>query len=456
MTEQEALAFLYQFINYEDKSQRQRGPGFTLAGMRCLLAALDHPHQAYPSVIVAGTKGKGSTSAMLASILSAAGYRTGFYSQPHLQHWRERIRIDGQLIEPNGLIAAVERLQALLPSLPQRCPAISQPTYYEAGTAVAFLHFASAAVDLAVLEVGLGGRLDSVNVVTPLVTAITPISLDHTDVLGTTLAAIAGEKAGIIKPAVPVVVAPQPDEAAVVIERRAREVGAPLIWATERASLERADDPAGPAALEGRQAVRVALPASLGHAPGSPERCVIDLPLLGHHQLLNAGTALAIAEQLALTGRPIAGQAALDGLARVCWPGRLEILQRSPLIIADGAHTPSSAAVLRTALADHFPGRPVTLILAVSNDKDLDGIAAELVPVAKRILVTTYGAARSAPIERLAAALQRAGGQPERAPDLPGALAMAQASATPAGLVCATGSLVTVGEIRRLLGHPSG
>jgi dihydrofolate synthase/folylpolyglutamate synthase len=220
----------------------------------------------------------------------------------------------------------VERLQEIVPTLPERCPTIAQPTYYELGTAVALLHFAATPVDIAVLEIGLGGRLDAVNTVTPLVSAITPISLEHTDVLGATIAAIAGEKAGIIKPGVPVVIAPQPAEAAAVFERIAAERGAPLILAAERAALVPTGDPAGPAALDERQPVALTLPPGL--AGGGAARVELDLPLLGAHQLDNAATAVAVAEALVGAGLTISADAARDGLARARWPGRLEVLRR--------------------------------------------------------------------------------------------------------------------------------
>jgi dihydrofolate synthase/folylpolyglutamate synthase len=454
MTEREALAFLARFINYEDRSQRQRGPGFTLDGIGCLLRLLGHPERAYPSIIVAGTKGKGSTCAMLAGMLTAAGYRTGLYTQPHLQRWRERVRVDGRLLSVADLVVAVRRLKRLVAQLATTCPAIGQPTYYELGTAVALSHFARRPVDIAVLEIGLGGRLDAVNAVTPLLTAITPISLEHTDVLGDSLAAIAGEKAGIIKPGIPVVVADQPAAAAAVIERIARARGAPLIWASQRGRVIGE----GRAAVVGRpragQAVAVTLPAGLPGAPGGPVPLV--LPLLGGHQRRNALTALALAEALATTERPVTATAALTGLAQVYWPGRLEILRRRPLVVVDGAHTPESAATLRAALSEAFGRRRLTLILAISNDKDLDGIVGALVSAADRLLVTSYGQARATPAAAIAAAVQRAGGRAEIVASVGAALDQALAVAAPDDLICVTGSLVTVGEARGHLGRRAG
>lgn len=453
MNEQEALAYLYSFIDYENPAQRRRGPGFTLEGMRCLLDLLDHPERRYPSVVVAGSKGKGSTSALVASILRAAGYRTGLYTQPHLHHWRERVQVDGRPLPPVALAAAVERLQAIVPRLAAACPSIARPTFYELGTAVALLHFAAAPVDIAVLEIGLGGRLDAVNTVTPLVSAITPISLEHTDVLGTTLAAIAGEKAGIIKPGVPVVVAPQPAAAAAVFERVAAECAAPLIQATERAAVQPAGDPAGPAALRGRQPVTVTLPPGLAGTAGGVE-VALELPLLGAHQRENAATALAICEALAGRGLTISPAAAARGLATVRWPGRLEVVRRAPLVIVDAAHNPASAARLRAALATHFPDRQLTLILGVLNDKDIAGIAAELAPAASRVLATTGGAARSLPAAAVARAVVEAGGSAEETPDVATALERALATVGEQDMICVTGSLVTVAAARAALGRP--
>jgi dihydrofolate synthase/folylpolyglutamate synthase len=254
---------------------------------------------------------------------------------------------------------------------------------------------------------------------------------------------------------VPVVVAPQPPEAAAVIARVAAERAAPLVVATERTRLVSQGDPAGPLALTGRQAVSLCLPPGL-RANGRVTEERLTLPLLGAHQLMNAATAVTLAETLAGRGVPIVASAVVAGLERVSWPGRLEILATAPLVVADAAHTPESAARLRAALADHFPGRPTTIVLAISNDKDIDGIAAALVPAAARLLVTSHARARATPVDDLAAAIQRAGGRAEIMPDVATALnaALLGADAT-TDLICVTGSLVTVGEARTALGRPA-
>ena len=452
MDERDAIAYIHQFVDLENPAARKRGPGFTLDGMRCLLDLLDHPERAYPSVVVAGSKGKGSTCALVASVLRAAGLRVGLFSQPHLHIWRERVRVNGRPLDPAALVMAVRGLQRVVPRLPERCPAIAQPTAYELGATVALLHFAAASVDLAVLEIGLGGRLDAINTVTPRVSAIAPISLEHTDVLGSTIAAIAGEKAGIIKPGVPVVVAPQPPEAAAVFDRVAAEHGAPLIWAAERCRVELNGSPDGPLALAGQQPVVVTLPPGL-RSPGEPaERC-LALPLLGAHQRENAATALAICEALAARGTPIPAAAVEAGLAAARWPGRLEVLQSAPIVVVDGAHNPESAGRLRKALAEHFPGRRLIVVLGVARDKDLDGIAAVLAPAADLVVATAASQARATPPEAVAAAIVRSGGVAETASDVPAALARALAAARPADLLCVTGSLMTVGEARAFFGR---
>jgi dihydrofolate synthase/folylpolyglutamate synthase len=348
-------------------------------------------------------------------------------------------------------VTEVERLKAIVPTLPERCPAIAQPTYYELGTAVALSHFAAAPVDIAVLEIGLGGRLDAVNTVTPVVSAITPISLEHTDVLGTTIAAIAGEKAGIIKPGVPVVVAPQPAEAAAVFERVAAERGAPLIRAAERAAVEQSIVLAGPEVLDGSQLVELTLPPGL--ARGRPARVDLVLPLLGAHQRENAATAVAVAEALVDAGLAIPADAVAPGLAGTRWPGRLEVLRRSPLVVADGAHNPESARRLREALTTHFPGRRLTLILGILDDKDVAGIAAELAPAADRVLATRPSQPRAVAPEVIAAAVATAGGEAATAPTVAAALDRALADAGPADMICVTGSLMTVAEARAHLGR---
>ncbi|OGX41580.1 MAG: hypothetical protein A3C53_08425, partial [Omnitrophica WOR_2 bacterium RIFCSPHIGHO2_02_FULL_68_15] len=321
--------------------------------MRALMAALGHPERRWGAIHVAGTKGKGSTCALSAAILQAAGIRTGLYTSPHLVHLSERIQVDGRPVTAETLAAAVDAVRPSVAQLP------SPPTYFEVLTAIAFWVFAEAGVELAVVEVGLGGRLDATNVVDPLVSVITPVSLDHTDLLGSTLTAIAREKAGIIKPGRPVVVAPQSPDALAVLKAVAEEQGAPCLEVAARAQVRVLE-----ASAEGQ---RVALRTAAGTSR------TIALPLLGAHQADNLATAVTALESLPAPWA-IADAAVAEGAARVVWPGRLQVLERRPWVVLDGAQNAASAAALRDAVRALWPARPVHLVLGLSANKDLDGV----------------------------------------------------------------------------------
>ena len=481
-----------------------------LPRMRRLLDALGAPDARFNSVVVAGTKGKGSVAAILAALCRAAGLRVGLYSQPHLHDYRERVRINGIPITADDLVAAVARLRPAVARL-AATPELGQPSTYDLGTALALDHFAAAGVDLAILEIGLGGRYDSVNTITPLVSVITAISLDHIAVLGNTIAQIASEKAGIIKPGVPVIVAPQDPAAYAVIARIAADQRAPLHPASSLITV--APTPQQPDPLTGEQALDITLtPAGLRHAPAldqhfqprlpapPPPRLLppewrqsaagqrqsaagpggqgsgstpsyplppssliphpfslvpppFRLPLLGSFQHANVATALAAALLLAESGHlPLDRRSIARGLADTRWPGRLEIARRHPLTIVDGAHNADSAARLRDALAALFPGRPLTLILGTSLDKDLPGIAAALVPAAHHLILTSSIHPRSAPLALLHTATDPYHIPTDDTPDLPAALDLAARRTPPNGLICATGSLFVVADAREHLG----
>ena len=426
-----------------------------LPRMRRLLDLLGAPDRRYPAIVVAGTKGKGSTAAILASILRAAGLRVGLYSQPHLQDYRERVRINGIPFSQADLIAGVTRLQPAVARLADS-PEFGQLSTYDLGTALAIDHFGAAGVDIAVLEIGLGGRYDTVNTITPLVSIITAISLDHTAVLGDTIAQIASEKAGIIKPGVPVIAQRQQPAAAAVLTRIAAEQAAPLHWADELVTVTPA--PAQPDPRTGTQTLTLTPAQSASFtdksSPTTPHSSLVTLPLLGHFQLPNAAAALGAALLLAGGGHiPLTLDTIATGLATARWPGRLEIIRQEPLTLVDGAHNADSATQLRRALHDLFPGRPLTLILGTSLDKDLPGIAAALVPAAAQLILTVSSHPRSASL----ALLHRAT-DPYTIPtldtaDIPTALARAAALTPPDGLIIATGSLFIVADARAALGH---
>lgn len=381
---QQALDYLYSFIDYSLTRQFRYTPDkFNLDRMFTLLERLGNPHRAFGVVHVAGTKGKGSTAAMIASVLRAAGYRTGFYTSPHLQEYTERIQVNGVEIGRDEFVALVEEIKP-------HAAAVEHITTFELTTALGFLYFARKRVDYAVVEVGLGGRLDATNVVDPLVSVITSLSYDHTAVLGNTLAEIAGEKAGIIKPGRAVILAPQKDEARLVVERIARERGAPLtevgrdlLFAPISHSLDgqslsiwsSAEQPLVDQYIE-----------TGGRAEWEPVH--LNIPLLGLHQVENAATAYCALMALRAAGVHLPDSALRAGFANVNWRGRFEVLRRVPPVIVDSAHNRDSALKLRLALDDYLPGVPVILLFGASEDKDVHGMFTELLPRVKRLVAT--------------------------------------------------------------------
>jgi dihydrofolate synthase/folylpolyglutamate synthase len=346
-----ALDYLYSFVDYSLKHASELAKAdFNLGRMFDLLAELGNPQNDYPVIHVAGTKGKGSTSALCASALQAAGYRTGLYTSPHLQDYTERIQVDGEPISHAELAGMVELVK----------PAVSHVPYlttFEITTAIGFLYFARQNVNAAVIEVGLGGRLDATNVVTPDVAAITSLSYDHMLVLGDTLAKIAGEKAGIIKPGRPVVSSTQKDEALEVIERISEERSAPLTLVGRDVLFT-----PGKRSLNG-QSMMVRLK---DHPP-----LEIDIPLLGSHQLENAATAFAA---LKASRFIISDTQIRQGFASVQWRARFEIARQEPPVVFDSAHNQDSFEKLTATLDEYLPDRPVYLIFGASEDKYLLGM----------------------------------------------------------------------------------
>ncbi len=430
---QQALDYLYSFIDYETMHQPRQAAHYDLRRMEELLCRLGNPHLKARTVHIAGTKGKGSTAAMIASALTAAGYATGLYTSPHLTDIRERFRINGRLITRDELADLVQRLKPEVTAVNRRA-AYGQLTTFELLTALGFCHFAGKGVDFQVVEAGLGGRLDATNVVSPEVGVITTISLDHTEVLGDSLAAVATEKAGIIKPGMTVVSAPQPPAAARVIEETCLKQGAGLIRVGTEVSWRRLDLDEGSQILE---------------IKGRRNRYRLSLPLLGGFQQVNAATAVAVLEALAEKGFDISPGAVTKGLGSVSWPGRFQIIRRRPAIVLDGAHNPAAAAGLVESLRDYFNRQPVgqaILVFGASVDKDLTGIAAALSPYFNRAIVTRSRHPRAmagAPVE---AEFSRHGLEVEAAASVAGALKRALAVAGEEDIICVTGSLFVVGE----------
>jgi dihydrofolate synthase/folylpolyglutamate synthase len=441
MTYREALDWLYGFSDMERGGAFVRDREDNLARERTLLAALGDPHLGDGITHVAGSKGKGSTAAMIAAILDAAGVRAGLYTQPDLHTFRERVRVGSALVSEREVAEYVAELQAAVAAVGDRLgPFIT----YELGTALAFLHFRRAGVRHAVIEVGLGGRLDATNVVRPLVTVITSISYEHVEVLGHTLAAIAREKAGIVKPGAPLVCSARSAEALAVIERICAERGAPLVRV-------------GPAGAPGlavtfRPLRHTARAQWLEVRTPAREYRDLEFALLGAHQLENAAAAAAAGDALARLGLPVDEAAVRTGLRGVRWPARLQVAGERPWLVVDGAHNADSVEKLLAALDRHLPHRRLLLVLGLLSDKDVEGIAAALAAArVDRVIATAARSARAMPPERIAAALSAAA--PDLAvyvePEVGAALAAAVAAAAPDDLVCVAGSLYVAGEALR-------
>ena len=427
----ETIAYLYSLADYEKvRIERYTPETLDLSRVERLLAAVGNPHTCFPAVHIAGTKGKGSTAAMSEACLRAAGYRTGFYTSPHMHTFRERIQVDRRKIAREEVVALVEEVRPLI----ERTPGV---TYFEAITAIGFLHFARSKVDVAVVEVGLGGRLDATNVLTPEVSVITSLSLDHTYLLGNTLAEIAREKAGIIKPGIPAVSAPQRAEAIKVLEAVSRERGAFL---TE-VGRDWDYDP-GSADLDGQ-----AFTARRITGGGSELDGEYWIPLLGRHQLENATNAIAALDIMHQRGFHIPIEAVHEGLRSVCWPGRMEILSREPLVIVDGAHNSYSAQVLRRALEEWFPDQRWVLIFGASTDKDIAGMLKVLLPISEYTIVTRSDHPRAAAPVELADVVAVVGGGAEVSVNVRKSLRRGLALMDPASGLLVTGSTHLVADV---------
>lgn len=427
---QGALDYLYSFVDYSlTHNLRNAAEHFDLLRMEEFLRLLGSPQAAYPVIHIAGTKGKGSTSVFTAGALQAAGYRVGLYTSPHLQNFTERIQTDRVEILPEQLAALVEEIKPVVAQVPRL-------TTFEISTALAFLHFQRSAVDVAVFEVGLGGRLDATNVVEPLVSVITSLSMDHMAVLGDTIEKIAFEKGGIIKPGRPVVLAPQQSEAArAVIADLAQQRGCPLTEVAAQYRWTPAEH-----TLDWQQFVL--------EYRSTGKNLHLTIPLLGSHQLENAATAYAALQVANQHGLAVLDSAVIDGFARASWQGRFDLLQREPPLVVDSAHNRESALRLRQTIDEYFPNQPVILLFGASEDKDIDGILDELLPRAQQVITTRSVHPRAASAELLAELVDRRGAVVQAVPQVEEALSMALRLAQPGTLICGTGSIFIAAAIR--------
>ncbi len=433
---QSALARIFAYSEApRSPEQLALGRARKLDRMRALLGLAGAPQARFPTVLVAGTKGKGSMVAALTAMLSAAGYRVGRYTQPHLYSYRERIWADGDFITPAELIAALDVMSPALEIVSRRSHEVGPLTTFDVGTALALVHFARVQVDVAVVEVGVGGASDATNVLEPLVSVIGPVGLDHRATLGPDLASIAREKAGVARSGADVVVGRQELEALRAIEAEVGRIGGHTVVFGRDFRAYPDSSSAGSFAIEGR----------FGKIPA------LATPLRGAFQRENAVTAVAAALALTRVGWRIPEEAIRAGLAGVHWPGRFQTVLDDPLTVVDGAHNASAARALASAVADYLSDRPLTLVLGMAEDKDVTTFMAELAPSVDRVIVTRARHPRSTEPTVLAAKLGEFGFVADIIPRPSDALRRAWERTPAAGAVLVTGSLFLVGDIMEWL-----
>jgi dihydrofolate synthase/folylpolyglutamate synthase len=443
-----AIARMYALGHELTKMPSQK---FDLSHMRVLLAGLDNPERRFPAVLIAGTNGKGSTAATLASILQASGLQTGLYTSPHLLRINERIRINGVDIPDDDFALIHDVVDRTAERLVSEGELPWHPSFFEMVTAIAFEYFAKRRVDIAVLEVGMGGRLDATNVVEPRVSVITDISLDHQQFLGNTVTEIAREKAGIIRAGGVVVTLPQQPQANDVIGNTIMDLGArgisavpyvPPVSPLSEPWLTLADG-GNSKKFVSRYALQV-----MG------EQITVETPLIGRHQLRNLALAIATAEEISTQGFPVTPKDIERGIRETNWPGRFQIIpavESSPEYVLDVAHNPDGAWALRSTLSAVYPDRPFILVFGAMQDKAVREIAEILFPLAEHIITTRADHPRAATPEQVREAASRISTDVEGAADVASAIERATAFAGSKGLVVITGSIYVVGEAMRAL-----
>ena len=427
-----ALEYLYSFVDFSMQKVDTYSPArFKLERMKSLVASMGDPQAAYPSIHVAGTKGKGSVCILCASALHEAGYKVGLYTSPHLDDYAERIQIDGEFIAHAHLVDMVEAIKPFVAAIPEL-------TTFEITTALAFMYFQQRKVDAAVIEVGLGGRLDATNVLNPVVSVVTSISYDHTQLLGNTLTLIAIEKAGIIKPGIPVVASPQVDEARQVIERVSTERGSDLIQVGRDIQYERVSS-----SLEG-QTIHI---WSVGRK--QKDSLKVSIPLLGAHQAENAVTACAALEIFNQHGLKVNHPAIQRGFSKAFWPGRFEIVQSTPPVVLDCAHNRDSALKLRLTLEENYPGKRIIMVFGASEDKDIEGMFTELMPLVKELIAVKSFHPRAIDPDKLVDMAQTFGHPTACIEDISQAVEKGMQMVGEDDLMLVTGSIFVVAEARK-------
>ena len=427
MDYQSALAYISSFGRFGSR------PG--LERMQWVLEQLGHPEAGLKFIHVAGTNGKGSTTVLIHNILQAAGYRVGMYTSPYLESFTNRIGAEGRDIQTEALVSLVERLRPHFEAVNQSN--LGPITQFEVTTLLALAYYQELGLDFVVWEVGLGGRLDATNVVTPLISVITNVGYDHTEVLGETLGQIAAEKAGIIKPKIPVVTAVQREEPLTVIEETAANLQAPLYRLGHEFTYNRnwftLDE------------------QSLDYSDAHLQLADLRLQLMGAHQCQNAATALAVISQLRQNGYAITEQACREGLATTRWPGRLEVMRKQPLVLVDGAHNPHGTLALQQALQEYFPEQKISMVLGILQDKERAEMFSHLLPYASRVIFAApnYGRATDPQVLLREAAEYQI--PATTAANVAAAIEQAMAELADNEVLLIAGSLYTVSEAREYL-----
>lgn len=454
----EAVRYLESLVDFERLGFRRHfADTVSLESIRALLELLDNPQHGLACVHIAGTKGKGSTAAILESVLAAAGLRVGLFSSPHLVSFRERIRIDGEMVSEDEIAWAVEQVQPAIEHLRAEGQ-LNPSTFFEAYTAMAYLLFRRRQVDVAIMEAGLGGRLDATNACEPIASAITTLGLDHTEILGDTIEQIAREKAGILKPGVPVIIAPQEPAAEAVLREVAQQVGAPLRPAPEVLEVLAVE---GPAAAEGPNTGQTA--AGIRPLPSLPMQTVVvemadaplalELALFGEHQATNLGVAMGLVLLLREQGYTIPDGAVQAGTRQVRWPGRLQVVAQRPWVVLDVAHNEAAARALVAALPRMIRYERLVAVIGLSAEKDAAAFCRTLAPLVDVAVLAQARIDRALPAQELANQSQGLWRQFEVEPDVKEAVRRARELASPEDCILVTGSFYVVGEVMEAMGH---
>lgn len=432
-----ALSFLFSNTNYESaKRLRYNKDTFNLDRMYQLLHSIGDPHEKLTSVHVAGTKGKGSTCMMLSEMLISTGYKVGLYTSPHVLDLRERIRVNHRIVSERAMVRLVKKVAPVVEKM-----ADDPPTFFELMTGMAFLHFVDEKVDFAVIEAGLGGRLDSTNVLQPEAVGITSLSIDHQMLLGDTLSKIAKEKAGIFKKGVPAVSVMQDTEAMRVLRREANHVGAPLRFTGKDIDFSCRFESSR--SLGPHNRICLTTPTSkFEHLP---------VPAFGEHQAINCGLALSLLDCLKMRGFKINDEQAISGLANTKLPGRMEMICQDPRILIDGAHNAASIRALIQATGQHIPYDSLIVIFGCCEDKDVAGMLDQLQYGADKVIFTSIPSPRSMRPEELSEMYtDLCGKMCQTASTLPEALRIAKPAFTVGDLICITGSFYLVGQAKQM------